>query len=108
MMDWCNLPSRWIAAAALSMACQVACAQIRIPAIDPTGERLFSGTTTLNPCEGLTSGLFHKKNQPAVAVAPTGPFIAPTAPVVAPPIKQPCAPPIEAVPVVPVIATPVV
>jgi uncharacterized repeat protein (TIGR01451 family) len=98
-----KLPSRLIAGAVflLAQGSQFSYAQIRIPAIDPTGQHIFSGTTTLAPCEALKGGLFHKRDQPAVAVAPG-------VPIVAPPVKPPCAPQVEAVPVapVPIVAVP--
>ena len=102
-MNRCNLPFRLIAAAAFLLAFggQIGVAQIRIPAIDPTGQHIFSGTTTLAPCASLTSGLLPKHGQPAAAVAPT-------VPIVAPPVKPPCLPQVEAVPVVPVVPVPVV
>jgi len=102
-MNGCNLRIQWFGAAAVLWACGcvLSQAQIRIPAIDPTGEHIFSGTTTLAPCESLKSGLFHKHGQPAAAVAPA-------VPVVAPPVKPPCLPPVEAVPIVPVVPPPIV
>ncbi|HEY2413865.1 MAG TPA: hypothetical protein VGI40_16560 [Pirellulaceae bacterium] len=96
------MPSRLVAVAAflLTSGWQIGFAQIRIPAIDPTGQRLFSGTTTLS-CDALKDGLLHKKAQPAAAVAPA-------VPIVAPPVKPPCLPSVEAVPLVPVVPVPVV
>ncbi len=85
------------------LACvwQLGCAQCRLPAIDPTGQHIFSGTTTLANHDLLGGGLFHHRQQPAVA--PAAP-VAPVAPLaVAPPVQPPCQPPIEAVPVVPVL-----
>lgn len=73
------------------------CAQHRIPAIDPTGEHIFSGSTTLASHDLFNGGLLHKHHQPA-AVAPVA--------AVAPPVKPPCQPPVEAVPVVPLVAVP--
>lgn len=75
-------------------------AQVRIPAIDPTGQHLFNGTTTLSH-EWPGSGLFHKHQAPT----PVGPPIiaGPAVPVAVAPVKPPCTPPIEAVPVVPVV-----
>src|SRR5262245_22893390 len=73
-------------------------AQIRIPAIDPTGERIFSGTTTLAPHDLLHCPLLETHNDKAVV------------PVAAPaPVKPPCTPPVEVVPVVtqPPVAIPV-
>lgn len=101
-MHRCKSPFRVVCAATLLLLCvwQAGCAQIRIPAIDPTGEHIFAGTTTLAPHEGLRGGL-HGQNQPAVAVAPA-------ATAIAPPVKPPCAPPVEAVPVVPFVPAPVV
>lgn len=78
---------------------QSGCANCRVPAIDPTGEHIFSGTTTLASHEWLKGGHFHKHHQPPSAAAP---FAA------GPPVKPPCAPPIEAVPVVPLAPIPVV
>lgn len=67
-----------------------AAAQHRIPAIDPTGQCLFSGTTTL-----ALHDLFHchgfGRQDPQVT-----PAAAPLPP------KPPCTPPVEAVPVMPV------
>ena len=84
-MNRCNFPFRLIAAAAFLLAFggQVGFAQIRIPAIDPTGQHIFSGTTTLAPCASIENGLLHKHDQPAAIVAPT-------VPIVAPPVKPPC------------------
>lgn len=101
---------RHLGAALLLSGCAVGCAQIRIPAIDPTGERFFSGTTTLE-----SHGLFHHKRdpQPAVAVAPpvvTQPVVAqPAVPVlpVLPAAPPPCTPPVAAVPLVAVPVAPV-
>jgi uncharacterized repeat protein (TIGR01451 family) len=93
---------RWAHATRVSIAAWLivsglfGCAQHRIPAIDPTGQSLFSGTTTLASHD--LGGLFHRHREPAV-VAPAQ-AIAPAAP-------PPCMPPIEAVPVVPVIAAPI-
>src|SRR5262245_24212590 len=84
----------------LACSCQLGCAQHRIPAIDRTGEHLFSGTTTLATHDLLHGGLFHKHHQPAA--------VAPVAAVAPPPIQPPCNPPVEAVPVVPVVPAPVV
>src|SRR2546423_13359075 len=74
---------------ALSSAA-IGCAQHRIPAIDPSGNRLFSGTTTLATHDWL-GGLFHKG--PAAAPIAAGPAPAPLMP--------PRTPPVEAIPVVP-------
>jgi uncharacterized repeat protein (TIGR01451 family) len=85
----------------LVLGAQAGCAQHRIPAIDPTGENLFAGTTTLSTHELFAGRLFHKHQQQAVA--PAG------AVAVAPPaVKPPCLPPIEVVPVVPVVSQPLV
>lgn len=62
------------------------CAQLRIPTFDPTGQRIFGGTTTLAGCD-LLHGHFHKHRD--VAVAP-----------------PPCAPPVEVVPITPVSCGP--
>jgi len=93
-------PIRLTWAAAILLACgwQSGCAQCRLPAIDPTGEHIFSGSTTLASHEWLKGDHFHNHGQPGVV----GPVAA------APPVKPPCAPPIEAVPVVPVMPIPVV
>jgi len=80
---------------------QAGCAQHRIPAIDPTGEHIFSGTTTLASHDLLGGGLFHRHHQPPAAVAPAAVAIDPQ-------VKPPCAPPVEAVPVIPVVPVPIV
>jgi uncharacterized repeat protein (TIGR01451 family) len=81
------------------------CAQHRIPAIDPTGQHIFSGTTTLASHDWL-HGL-HKHHQPQTV--PVGPPIVAGPAAVAPvPVKPPCTPPIEAVPVIPVTPVPIV
>src|SRR5688572_29472237 len=56
----------------LSVGCSgaVGCAQHRVPAIDPTGRHIFSGTTTLASHDW--GHLFHHR-QPA-ATAPVGPL----------------------------------
>ncbi len=82
-----------VAACLLACGWHGGCAQHPLPAIDPTGQRLFSGTTTL----AAHDWLHHKHRQPG-AVAPGA--VAPLA--VAPPVQPPCAPPVEAVPVMPV------
>lgn len=72
------------------------CAQHRIPAIDPTGQSIFSGTTTL-----AAHDLFahkHRRNE-AVPAAPTAPVA---------PVQPPCTPPVEVVPVVPLVSQPLV
>src|SRR5262245_56323199 len=85
----------------------IGCAQHRIPAIDPTGEHIFSGTTTLATHDLLRGGLFHKHHQPStVPVGP--PIVAGPAIAAPPPVKPPCTPPVEAVPVVPIVPAPVV
>src|SRR5262245_44987677 len=86
------------AAALVACAGQLGCAQCRLPAIDPTGQHIFSGTTTLAHHDLLGGGLFHHHRQQPAAVAPVAPIA-----VVDPPVKPPCQPPIEAVPVVPVV-----
>jgi hypothetical protein len=45
----------------LALSCQPTSAQVRIPAIDPTGTRVFApeGTTLLTPFQGLHSGRSH-------------------------------------------------
>jgi uncharacterized repeat protein (TIGR01451 family) len=83
------------------------CAHMQIPAIDPTGQGLFAGTTSFEKHHGL----FHKHHAPQpAAVAPViaAPPLA-VQPVVVPPavvqpavVPPPCAPPIQTVPVVPV------
>jgi uncharacterized repeat protein (TIGR01451 family) len=82
------------AAGLMASAGQLGCAQCRIPAIDQTGQHIFAGTTTLANHNLLNGGLFHHRQQPA-AVAPIA--------VVDPLVKPPCQPPVEAVPVVPVV-----
>jgi uncharacterized repeat protein (TIGR01451 family) len=97
-----GLPLRFAAAfCLLAVGAHSGCAQHRIPAIDPTGEHLFSGTTTL-----ATHDLFHlphfgKHHAPAVIPA--------AAPAAVVPVKPPCTPPVEVIPVVPqpVITVPV-
>ncbi|MDX1947611.1 MAG: hypothetical protein SFU86_19590 [Pirellulaceae bacterium] len=72
---------------AISTGCQ-------LPAIDPTGARIFSGTTTLAWQDLLDCPLLgHKQDGPA---APAGAAIQP-----------PCNPPVEVVPVVPTTPAPV-
>lgn len=79
--------------AGLLCSLAIGCAQVRIPAIDPTGERFFSGTTTLE-----SHGLFHHRRdaQPVAAVQPIVPVVTPQ-----PAAPPPCNPPIAAVPVQP-------
>lgn len=73
------------------------CAQHRIPAFDPTGERIFSGTTTLATHDWL-HGLFAHHRQPP-AVVPPPPWSAPPVsspsepPTIAPPAAIPAPPP---------------
>src|SRR5439155_766248 len=95
-----------IVAALLAGSLQPGRAQIRIPAIDPSGQHIFSGsTTTLAGHDWPGSGLFHK--QPSVV--PVGPPIIPAPTAVPPlPVKPPRMPPIEPVPVVPVVPQPVI
>src|SRR5438552_11449420 len=82
-------------ASLLACAAQLGCAQCRLPAIDPTGQHIFSGaTTTLASHDLLNGGLFHHRQQPAT--------VAPVA-AVGPPVTPPCQPPVEAIPVVPVL-----
>jgi uncharacterized repeat protein (TIGR01451 family) len=84
----------------------IGCAQHRIPAIDPTGQHLISGTTTV-ASHDLLHGLFHRHHQPSVV--PVGPpVIAGPAAAAPAPVQPPCTPPIEAVPVIPVVPAPVV
>src|SRR5437762_10842382 len=84
-----------LAAGLFACAAQLGCAQCRIPAIDPTGQHVFAGTTTtLASHDLLSGGLFHRHHQPA-AVAPVA--------AIEPAVKPPCPPPVEAIPVVPVI-----
>src|SRR6187549_493128 len=75
------------------------CSHLRLPAIDPTGRRIFSGGSTA--LAGPDCPLF------------THPAASTTAPpiVVGPTIKPPCNPPLAAAPpivAVPVVAVPVV
>src|SRR6185295_1052622 len=84
-----------LCAALLGCGMQLGCANCRLPAIDPTGQHIFAGTTTLAHHDLLNGGLFHKHHQPAAVAA------------VDPPVKPPCQPPVEAVPVVPVVPVPV-
>src|SRR5437868_5554223 len=95
-----------IVAALLAGSLQPSRAQIRIPAIDPSGQHILSGsTTTLAGHDWPGSGLFHK--QPSVV--PVGPPIIAAPIAVAPvPVKPPCAPPVEAVPIVPLVPQPVI
>jgi uncharacterized repeat protein (TIGR01451 family) len=92
-----------MALAALPLA--LALAGCAIPAIDPTGQRIFSGgSTQLAACDWL-----HRKHQPPAPVAPQ-PACAP--PVVVAPVVQPqpqplvVAPVAPTVPVMPVACTP--
>src|SRR5436190_4370809 len=85
------------------------CSHLRLPAIDPSGQQIFSGgSTTL---AGPDCPLFTRP-----AAVPTGPIVAGPAVVAGPIVKPPCNPPIVAQPVivvpvapapVPVIAVPV-
>jgi uncharacterized repeat protein (TIGR01451 family) len=100
---------RWLIAAALAASCsQPGCAQHRLPAIDPTGERIFSGTTTL-ALHDLFHGGLHRHHQPQpAAVAPVTPIAvvpaAPAAPLAVVPVAPPpCTPPVAVTPVVPVV-----
>src|SRR5437762_774582 len=95
-----------LAAGLFACAAQLGCAQHRIPAIDPTGEHIFSGTTTTLATHDWLHGGLHKHHQPTVV--PVGPPVLAGPAVAAPPVKPPCAPPIEAVPIVPVVPVPVV
>src|SRR5262245_15325078 len=99
-------PTRILVAAWLLLTSGLpGCAQHRIPAIDPTGQHIFSGTTTLASHDWL-HGL-HKHHQPQLT--PVGPPIVAGPAAVAPvPVKPPCTPPVEAVPVVPVMPAPIV
>jgi len=63
----------WLLTLAIAPA---GCAQHRLPAIDPTGERIFSGTTTL-ATHDLLHGLFSHHRQPPVVPPP--PWSAPAA-----------------------------
>jgi uncharacterized repeat protein (TIGR01451 family) len=83
-----------------------ASAQFQLPAIDPSGQHVFNGTTTFAH-DGPISGLFHKNQAPTpigppIIAAPAVPA-APAAPIVVAPVKPPCTPPVEAVPIVPVV-----
>src|SRR5438045_1395730 len=95
-----------IVAALLAGSSQPGRAQIRIPAIDPTGQHILSGaTTTLAGHDWPGSGLFHK--QPSVV--PVGPpIIAPPSAVAPTPVQPSCTPPVEAVPIVPLVPQPVI
>src|SRR5688500_16931552 len=88
-----------IAAVVCAVCLPAGCAQVRLPAIDPSGQQIFTGgSTTL---AGPDCPLF---TRPAAATV-----AAPVA--IAPAIKPPCNPPIVAVqPVVavPIVAVPVV
>ena len=104
--------ARRIVLAAAALAALAGC---QFPAIDPSGQRIFSGGTT-----GLAhhGGLFHHhRNQPAVpvAVAPAAVVPAPAVPVVPTPVvpvvpvvpvKPPCTPPPIAMVQPPAIAAP--
>ena len=83
----------------LLLLAAVGCAQVRLPAIDPSGQRIFSGgSTTL---AGPDCPLF---TRPAAAT------MAPPV-VLGPAVKPPCNPPVVAVqPIVavPIVAVPVV
>src|SRR5262245_48591858 len=84
------LTARLIVAWLFIVSTPIGCAQHRLPAIDQTGEHIFSGTTTLATHDLLHGGLFHKHHDPA-AVVP------------AVPVKPPCDPPVVAVPVAPAV-----
>src|SRR4051794_28369682 len=90
-----------------------ASAQFAIPAIDPTGQHIFNGKTTLAH-DFPGSGLFHKNQAPTpiappIIAAPAAPVaVAPTAPIAIAPVKPPCTPPVEAVPVFPVVPQPII
>src|SRR5207248_10835314 len=88
-----------VCAALLTCALQLGCANCRLPAIDPTGQHIFSGSTTLASHDLLNGGFLHRHHQPS-AVAPVAALDLP--------VKPPCQPPIEAVPVIPVVPVPVV
>src|SRR4051812_10595180 len=98
-----------IAAATLPSAS----AQFAIPAIDPTGQHIFNGKTTLAH-DFPGSGLFHKNQTgtpigPPIIAAPAAPVaVAPTAPIAVAPVKPPCMPPVQAVPVFPVVPQPII
>ncbi len=106
----------WLAVQAFvaTLACLLAGCQF--PAIDQSGQRIFSGSTSIAHHDG---GLFHHRRDPApVPAAVTPPVVAPptvvvpgTPAVVVPAAQPPCNPPIAVVPVVPqppVVAVPVV
>jgi uncharacterized repeat protein (TIGR01451 family) len=85
----------------LLLTAAVGCSHLRLPAIDPSGQRIFSGGSTAIAAPDCP--LF------------TRPALATTAPAVAagPVVKPPCTPPVVAqpvvaVPVVPVVAVPLV
>jgi uncharacterized repeat protein (TIGR01451 family) len=82
------LVALWLVAGGASTGC----ARHQIPAIDPTGQHIFSGTTTLASHDWL----FHRHHDAQPAVAP----VAAPAVTVAP-IQPPCTPPVAVVPVAP-------
>lgn len=90
----------WLMAMAIA---PTGCAQHRIPAIDPTGQRIFSGTTTL-ATHDLLHGLFAHGRQPPPVVPPP-PWSTPVSPAPAAP-SGPSAPTVPAVPAAPAIAGP--
>jgi hypothetical protein len=80
----------------LLLMAAVGCSHLRLPAIDPSGQRIFSGgSTTL---AGPDCPLFTRP-----AVATTTPAV-----VAGPIVKPPCTPPVVAQPVLVVPAAPVV
>lgn len=89
-----------MAFACVTGGASIGCAQHRIPAIDPTGQRFFSGTTTLAAHDWF-KGLFH--HQPKPPGAATGGPVA-----VTPAVQPPCTPPVAVVPVVPLAPPPIV
>lgn len=84
---------RVLATAACLWAASVlsGCANLSVPAIDPSGQGLFSGTTTLASHEGLLHCPLWHKHQPV------GTGVVPVA------VQPPCAPPIDVMPVTPFV-----
>lgn len=85
----------------LLLCAALGCSQLRLPAIDPSGQRIFSGNSTT--LAGPDCPLFTRP-----AAATTAPPVV-TSPIYTPPgVKPPCNPPLVAQPlvVVPVVAAP--
>jgi uncharacterized repeat protein (TIGR01451 family) len=107
-------PAYWRVGLALSIACLAGC---QFPAIDQSGQRIFSGGTTPLAAHDYGHGLFHHHHRgPAPIVAPiaapvAAPIAAPMAvpapacapPIVVGPVVQPAPQPLVAVPAVPVV-----